>query len=229
MPGRSNLSFNKMSEYERDLTYMAMRYAIGRSTISCVHLSKEIAKQVYNRMTDIDKVSLAIDIRRQMEEHLNMMPFSFSMSFNIPRNSSDYEPFDKFIEWMEEDNIESPEDLRLWKEIRYLGETQYEAIRANNYEDRYVTNSFNDLINWNHLAKLLDIHCHKYCIVVDENYGYKPIEYFETYILSSISHLSYKKVKVSVEEYMKNPYVLVPISEDGIIKDNLTQLEAFNT
>lgn len=217
-----------MSEYEKDLTYMAMRYAVGRSTISCVQLPKEMANQVYNRMTDIDKVSLSIDIRRQIEGHLSMMPFSFSMSFDIFKESSEYEPLDKFIEWMNDNNIESPEDLRLWKEIRYLGERRYEAIQADNYEDRYITSSFNDLLNWNHLAKLLDLHCHKYCIVVDEKYSSKHIEYFETYVLTSSSYLSYKKIKVSVEEYVKNPYVLVPISENCIIKDNLTKLEAFN-
>lgn len=223
MPKRSNLSPIMMSSYEKDLTYMAMRYAVGRSTISCVQLAKEMAKKVYGRLNDKDAKRFAIDIKRQIEYKLALMPFSFSIDFNVFRDSIDYEPLDRFIEWMDDNNIESPEDLRLWKEIMYLGETRYEAIQANNYEDRYVTTSFNDLIIWNHLAKLLNKDCHKWCVVIDENFASKkPVEYFETYIPTSSSYLSYKKIKVSVEEYVKNPYVLVPLTEDCIIKDNLT-------
>lgn len=226
MPRRSNNSSYLMSSYEKDLVFMAMRYAVGRSTISCVQIAKDMAKNLYNKMSVSDQIFFSIDIRKRIEDALHFMPFSFCMSFNIDRNSSDYEPLDKFIEWMDDHNIDTSEDLRLWDEIRYLGEGKYEATQTNCVEDKYATNAFDDLLVWNRLAKFLDYRTHKFCIIKNDNDEEELVEYFVDYAkMSNKILLTYSKMKIGVYEYMKNPYIVYPILEEKIVKDNLTDEE----
>lgn len=212
-----------MSSYEKDLTYMAMRYAVGRSTISCTQLAKDMAKNLFTKMSTADAIMFALDIKRQIEEKLRFMPFSFSVSFVIDRGSSDYAPLDKFIEWMDDNGIDTSEDLRLWEEIIYLGKGKYTAYQVDHLSDRYVTESFDDLIVWNRLAKLMDPRCHKFCIIRNKKNEEKMIEYFEDYERKSSKILSYKKIKVPAIEYAKNPYVLPDvITEDNILIEEMS-------
>lgn len=226
MSRKSINSSHLMSSYEKDLVFMAMRYAVGRSTISCTQIAKDMAKNLYNKMSTSDQIFFAIDIRKRIEDALHFMPFSFCMSFDIDRNSSDYEPLDRFIEWMDANNIDTSEDLRLWEEIVYLGEGKYNATQTKCVEDKYATNAFNDLLVWNRLAKFLDYRTHKFCIIKNDKGEEELVEYFVDYTKSfNKITLAYSKIKISVCDYMKNPYVVYTISEENIVKDNLTDKE----
>ena len=49
------------------------------------------------------------------------------------------------------------------------------------------------------------------------------VEYFETYVRESYKTLSFRKVKVPVTEYSKNPYVLPIIDPHTIVEADLTK------
>lgn len=226
MPRRSINKSVEITSYEKDLTYMAMRYAVCRSTISCTQLAKDMAKHLFTKMSTGESIMFALDIKKQIEEKLRFMPFSFSVNFAIDRGSSDYAPLDKFIEWMDDNNIDTSEDLRLWEEIIYVGKGKYTAYQVDHLSDRYVTESFDNLIVWNRLAKLMDFRCHKFCIIRNEKNEEEMVEYFEDYERTSSKILSYKKIKVPVIEYAKNPYVLSDIiKEDNILEEVLSDNE----
>ena len=53
------------------------------------------------------------------------------------------------------------------------------------------------------------------------------VEYFETYVRESYKSLSFKKVKVPVVEYSKNPYVLPIIDPNTIIEADLTKEQIY--
>lgn len=215
-----------MSEYEQDLTWMAIRYAIGRATVSCQNIAKDIAKNAYGKFLVDAQIHQAVDIKVTIAEKLYMMPFNFIMSYNISRYSTDYMPLDKFIEWMDDNNIEQPFNLNIWQEIEYKGNNQYSALQREKPTE-YSTNSFDDLLVWNHLAKLLDYRMHKFCIIMNDNNEQELVEYFEDYFKSSYKKLSYTKEKIAIKDYVSNPYIILPTiktlpNNNNIIKDNLT-------
>lgn len=218
-----------MTEYEQDLTWMAMRYAVGRSTVACQNIAKDIAKNSYGKFPVDTQIYQAIDLKKQVEERLSIMPFNFHVSFDVSRSYIDYQPLDRFIEWMDDNNIEHPIDLNIWQEIEYKGNNQYEAIQQN-VPNEYSTNSFDDLLVWNHLAKLLDYRMHKFCIILNNDNEEELIEYFEDYFKSSYKKLEYVKEKIAVRDYVSNPYIILPTiktlpNNNNIVKDNLNNGE----
>ena len=53
------------------------------------------------------------------------------------------------------------------------------------------------------------------------------VEYFETYARESYKTLSFKKVKVPVAEYSKNPDVLTIIDPNTIIEADITKEQIY--
>lgn len=189
-----------MSEYEYDLTWMAIRYAVSRKTIASGQLIKNAAIHVYGRMTPESQVNEAIDIRKQIESILNIYPFSFHI-WNVSTSSKDYLPLEKFIEWMDDNNIDQPEGLNIWENINYNGNGNYDATQRD-VPNEYVTSDYNNLVSWALLANFLDYRMHKF---TKDKEG-KVVEYFEAYQRISYKNFTYKKIKISVEEFHSNPY-----------------------
>ena len=230
MVRRCNKSPKYMSEYEHDLTWMAMRYAIGRHTIAAHSICCDMGKNVYGRLSQRDCELLSSDIRREIAMKLGCYPFNFVMNYDIPTNSDDYRPLSRLIEWMMDNNIETPEDLTIWDEIRYKGKdfsgnSVYEATQIDGPK-HYETSDFLDMLEWENLSDLLDVKNHKFCIVLQEGkMEFNIVEYFETYVRESYKTLSFKKVKVPVAEYSKNPYVLTIIDPNTIIEAQQGQIQ----
>ena len=228
----SNKSLKYMSEYEHDLTWMAMRYAVGRHTIASHSICCDMVKNVYGRLSQSDCEFLSFDIRREIAMKLGCYPFNFVMNYDIPTNSDDYRPLSRLIEWIMDNNIETSEDLTIWDEIRYKGKDfsgnpVYEATQVNGPE-HYETSDFLDMLEWENLSDLLDVKNHKFCIVVHEDkMEFSIVEYFETYRRESYKNLAFKKVKVPVLEYYKNPYVLPTIDPNSIIEADLTKEQIY--
>ena len=228
----SNKSLKYMSEYEHDLTWMAMRYAVGRHTIASHSICCDMVKNVYERLSQSDCEFLSFDIRREIATKLGYYPFNFVMGYNIPTDSDDYRPLSRLIEWIMDNNIETSEDLTIWDEIRYKGKDfsgnpVYEATQIDGPK-HYETSDFLDMLEWENLSDLLDIKNHKFCIVVHEDkMKFSIVEYFETYRRESYKNLAFKKVKVPVLEYYKNPYVLPTIDPNTIIEENLTKKQIY--
>lgn len=216
-----------MTEYEHELTLTAARYAIGRSTISSQSLAKDMAKYAYNRMTEDQSIFFATDIKKQINEKLSMMPFNFSMSFDVNTSNTDYLPLDKFVEWMDDNNIEHSHDLNIWESIEYKGNNRFEATQRD-VPSEYSSTSFDDLLVWNHLAKLMDYRTHKFAIIINNEGNKELVEYFEDYFKASYKKLSYVKEKIAISDYVANPYVIpctIKSDNSNIVKDNLTEKE----
>ena len=124
------------------------------------------------------------------------------------------------------------EDLTIWDEIRYKGKdfsgnSSYEATQIDGPK-HYETSDFLDMLEWENLSDLLDVKNHKFCIVLQEGkMEFNIVEYFETYVRESYKTLSFKKVKVPVAEYSKNPYVLTIIDPNTIIEADLTKEQIY--
>jgi hypothetical protein len=58
---------NPLSEFERTLLWMAIRYACHRQTISCSMLPGDIIKNYYDRMSWDQRTFMAVDLQRELE------------------------------------------------------------------------------------------------------------------------------------------------------------------
>ena len=84
------------------------------------------------------------------------------------------------------------------------------------------------MFEWENLSDLLDVKNQKFCIVLQEGkMEFNIVEYFETYVRESYKTLSFKKVKVPVAEYSKNPYVLPTIDPHTIIEEDITKEQIY--
>ena len=217
-----------MSEYEQDLTWMAYRYAIGRHTIAASSMSKQMAKNVYGRMTRERSEFTAKDIQKEIEMKLRFYPFSFRLDpSTISCNSDKFVPIDRFIEYLiDNGNVNELDTINSitceWNEQ----EKKYEYYVVGNEEKGYTTSDWIDLMEWSDLAKLLDYGCHKFCIATNPDTNEDVlIEYFETYRITSYKTLSFEKVKVPCKQFSNNAYIMTRIEESYIKKDDLSEKE----
>lgn len=222
---KKNSKSKYMSEYEHDLTWMATRYAIGRHTIAAHCICCEMAKNIYGRLSEDKCKFQAKDIRKEIASHLQFYPFNFTMAWNVSTDSQEYKPMARFIEWMDDNNIVTPEDLTIWKEIVYKGinlegHPEYIATQVDG-NPHYCTSDFIDMLEWENLSNLLDTDSHKFCLVNNDG-KLQFVEYFDTYSRVSYKTLEFEKIKVPVESYRTNAHVQTRLIEDNIIKDNMT-------
>lgn len=59
----------KLSEFEWDLTWMSIRYAMNRQTIASTTLPQRIIKYYYSRFTENQKESIVRDLKENFEEY----------------------------------------------------------------------------------------------------------------------------------------------------------------
>lgn len=215
-----------MSSYEQDLTWMAYRYAIGRHTIAASSICKEMAKNVYLRLTRSRSEFIAQDIQKEIADHLRFYPFSFTMSYDIPADDNRFVPIDRFIEFLMSNGYASDEELQNFSRIECNWDRESDTFTYVTEEKKdktgYLTHDWEDLIEWSNLAKLLNFKCHKYCIAKDPSTDEEVmIEYFESYRRKSYKTLEFEKIKVPCQQFSDNAYICTRIEESFIVKDDL--------
>lgn len=215
-----------MSSYEQDLTWMAYRYAIGRHTIAASSICKEMAKNVYLRLTRSRSEFIAQDIQKEIADHLRFYPFSFTMSYDIPADDNRFVPIDRFIEFLMSNGYASDEELQNFSRIECNWDRESDTFTYVTEEKKdktgYLTHDWEDLMEWSNLAKLLNFKCHKYCIAKDPSTDEEVmIEYFESYRRKSYKTLEFEKIKVPCQQFSDNAYICTRIEESFIVKDDL--------
>lgn len=219
-----------MNAYEKDLTFMAMEYAIDRSSISCSNIPIDMIQNVYERMRPNVQITFSGHIHKRIASILSRTKkeFRFEMSDIIDEHGVDfgieYRPFDKFLEWLEDNNIVYEEDLNLWKTIIYQGNGKYTALQYDKPRE-YTHIEFDKLLYWNRLAKVLNYFNHKFCIVYDGE-GERLVEYIDDWTRKSYKTIEFCPVKVDVNELVENPHIIPIVT--CIVKDNLNCMEVYD-
>lgn len=220
-------SNTKMSSYEYDLTWMAMRYAIGRNTISCCTMAKDMPSHIYDRLTDNQKKDFVHVIRVQLIEQLSFYPFNFVFYNRVgdPYNRIS-DPMQKFLNFLDINNINTAQQLSEYKSITYkCNKDEYEVVKRN--VPTYESTDWMNLVYWAHFANLLDIDSHKFAVIEDKEGNKKPVEYFEGYERVSNNSIRFQKIKIPVEEFVKNAHFVYNLESYGkVLKDNLSINEA---
>lgn len=62
---------NKLTDFERTLLWMAIRYACNRQTIASSTLPQDIIKNWYHRLSEHDKQTIVSDLKRESQYNDN--------------------------------------------------------------------------------------------------------------------------------------------------------------
>lgn len=212
---------NRMTEFEYDSVWMAIRYACGRHTIASHSYASQVARNCYGRFqTDEREEFTAYDINREIESHMRMCFNFFVDEYKVTREF--YQPLDRLFEFIEKQNIETIDELKKIKSVHveYIGGEFVYDIRyfddekdKDSYKPYYSTSDIHDLIVWQQLANCLDRNTHKYALLKDGS----VCEFFYSWVEAQ-GELNYKKVKTPVDAFCANASVNTYISEDAIVE-----------
>lgn len=227
-----------IGEYERDLVWMAYRYAIGRHTIHAAVMCQDMCRNIPGRFSKARQQFMAMDIQREIAVHLRFTPFTFSVDSSILPGTPDYYPLDHLIEFLLEHDVRTKEDMLKYKSVTYMGRTPNK--KANLWDIRYRLDGdekpfiswmeWEDLLMWNNLSKLLDERCHRWAVLKDKRYKDKAVmvEYFCAYrrragynVPEDEGKPMYEQIYIPVVPFKQNPAVCCYIDMAAVLVDNI--------
>lgn len=156
------------SLFEEMLMWTSYRYCIGRHTY-VTSLAGEIAQHYYNRLSDERMEFTAKDIRREIYDKLQWLPFNFNI--NRMYDSDSFNPLDVLLTFIQNNNIDTIDELYKYSSIEYdahNGEYMCE-IKKPTIKSYFSSSDIEDLIPWENLAACFDKKNHK--IVTTEYEG----------------------------------------------------------
>lgn len=168
-----------MKDILKDLFWTSYRYCIGRHSYVCSY-AEDYGKFFYDKLTDDEKLHYAEDIRRTIEDILNMSSYRFKLNYSI----KDKRPYELFLKFL--NTLKNPEDLSKISDITAYkkdGKVEYEvSYKTNpNFELKVYEHEILDLQPWADLASLLDISHHKTVTFRDPNGNLVDIECFPSF------------------------------------------------
>ena len=156
------------SLFEEMLMWTSYRYCIGRHTY-VTSLAGEIAQHYYNRLSDERMEFTATDIRGEIYDKLQWLPFNFNI--NRMYDSDPFNPLDVLLTFIQKNNIDTIDELYKYSSIEYdahNGEYMCE-IKKPTIKSYFSSSDIEDLIPWENLAACFDKKNHK--IVTTEYEG----------------------------------------------------------
>lgn len=148
------------SLFEEMLMWTSYRYCIGRHTY-VTSLAGEIAQHYYNRLSDERMEFTATDIRGEIYDKLQLLPFNFRIH-RIYTNDS-LNPLDGFLTFIQKNNIDTIDELYKYTNIEYNAHTdEYNfEIKKPTIKSYFSVSDIDDLIPWENLAACFDKKNHK--------------------------------------------------------------------
>lgn len=190
---------NYLSDFEYDLLWMSYRYCIGRHTIASHTHASNIAQYYLDRIRPEEKERCAADINNEI---YYSMKFSFFKIENFRQEM--HNPLDIFYEFINEENIESYNELGKYKSVTAKYDYKnnkwiYErTLHQEEKDKKYIIRmDYEDLDIWQVLSKLMNESNHKVALTKNN----EEIKYIEVYSFTVIDNkIKYIKVKRPVDE-----------------------------
>jgi hypothetical protein len=217
-----------LSMDEEMLMWTSYRYCIGRHTY-VTDLAYYMANKYYNLLSKERLEFTALDIRREIQYHLDFLPGHVTYEGTVDNESR--RPLEDMLQYWSDNNIDSQEKILAIKEISIYHETydkdaphKYRVInQVPDTRTYFAQHEIDDLIPWANLASLFDKKHYKLVRWIHDNkknesittcfeswtQDYKPVEGSDR--MYQPIPLKWKKVYVPVEEYLKgskyHPYI----------------------
>ena len=156
------------SLFEEMLMWTSYRYCIGRHTY-VTSLAGEIAQHYYNRLSDERMEFTATDIRKEISDKLQWLPFNFKI--HRMYDSDSFNPLDVLLTFIQKNNIDTIDEFYKYANLEYDAHTdEYKfEIKTPTIKSYFSVSDIDDLIPWENLAACFDKKNHK--IVTTEYEG----------------------------------------------------------
>ena len=185
---KKSIEKGQCSLFEEMLMWTSYRYCIGRHTY-VTSLAGEIAQHYYNRLSDERMEFTATDIRREIYDKLQWLPFNFKILMMYVNDSPN--PLDTLLTFIQKNNIDTIDEFSKYTNLEYVAyadEYKFE-IKKPTITSYFSVSDIDDLIPWENLAACFDKKNHK---IVTTEYEGKT----ETHRCFK----SWKRVSVSCED-----------------------------
>lgn len=172
------------SLFEEMLMWTSYRYCIGRHTY-VTSLAGEMAQHYYDRLSDERMEFTASDIRREIMDHLQWLPFKF----RIDRwyDTDTYNPIDVLMTFFKEFDINSYEDLTTICDLKYdVNHNEFKFERKEpTIKSHFSQFDIDELIPWEELAACFDKKNHK-MVTVEYNGKTETYECFKSWVRKTV-------------------------------------------
>lgn len=221
------------SLFEEMLMWTSYRYCIGRTSYVS-SMCDDIASHYYNRLSDERMEFTSADIRKNIMEHLQFLPFSFEIHRYTAED--EFNPISALMGFIKQENITKIEELSNYAKVIYephKGTYEFEKKIPTiaSYFDTYLIEC---LIGWDRLASCFDKRSHR-LITINHSGNEYQMECFPTWKKSVISipekegyfqalNFGWEQCWVPVEEYVRGRHG-VYVSPNEIIAIENTKEE----
>lgn len=150
----------KCSLFEEMLMWTSYRYCIGRHTY-VTSLAGEMAQHYYNKLSDERLEFTANDIRREIYDKLQWLPFNFKI--HRMYDSDSFNPFDVLMEFIDRVGIMSLDQFLSYSNIEYdVHNDKFEwEKKTPTIKSYFSISDIDDLLPWTDLASCFDKKNHK--------------------------------------------------------------------
>lgn len=161
-----NKQKQQCSDFEEMLMWTSYRYCIGRHSY-VVSMADDIARHYYNKLSNERKQFTANDIRSEIKDCLQFLPFNFSI--HRWYSQDEFNPLKVLFNFFEKENINSFEELATIARLEYDShKDEYTFNRCESNFKSYISQmDIDDLIPWENLASLFDVKNHKMLTLTD--------------------------------------------------------------
>lgn len=217
------------SLFEEMLMWTSYRYCIGRHTY-VNSLAGEMAQHYYDRLTDERMEFTAKDIRREIYDKLQWLPFRFNIHRMYDKDILN--PIDALMEFIKRENINSMDEFVHYSRVEYDSHNDtFEFDKSEpTIKSYFSTMDIEDLIPWEDLAACFDKKNHK-MVTVEYNGETSTYECFKTWVRKSIpcedkpgyyrsAEFGWEERWVDIDSYLKSGNTNKTINEDFIKEIN---------
>lgn len=217
----------KCSLFEEMLMWTSYRYCIGRHTY-VTSLAGEMAQHYYNRLTDERMEFTASDIRREIMDHLQWLPFNFRIDRWYDQDA--YNPLDVLMTFLQKYNVNTYEEFITYSKLEYNVNNDVFTFEKKipTIGSHFNTYDIDELIPWETLASCFDKKNHK-LITVEYNGKTETYECFKTWKRKCVpvedkpgyvrhADFGWEPVWVDVNNYLEKGNYHSYLNEDFITK-----------
>lgn len=209
---------------ENDLIWLSRNYAMGRHSYAASHC-EDIMTYSNEVLSPERKEFMALDIRRELADHLRWQSFFFDVPMGIEETHS---PLDLFLRFITENGLDTEDKIKEYSHIQVVaapdGSIFYRTEKKPQERAWFnAYSSIDDYLGWDELASYFLPSCHKKCRVRYEGKE-SIIPYIDTWVSvhNREGRIRYERAKIPIDR-IPSGFHRTYLNEKYIVEDNVTE------
>ena len=208
---------------ENHLIWLSRNYAMGRHSYAASHC-EDIMTYSNEVLSPERKEFMALDIRRELANHLRWQSFFFDVPMGIEKSHS---PLDLFLRFITENGLDTEDKIKEYSHIQVVvasdGSISYRTEKKPQERTWFnAYDSIDDYLGWDELASYFLPSCHKKCRVRYEGKE-SIIPYIDTWVSvhNREGRILYERAKIPIDR-IPSGFHRTYLNEKYIVEDNVT-------